>query len=180
MLAVALAVLLFRQPAAGGPGQGGAVATPVATPPEAGPAPDISSLTPRERFIRLYDRVIGAAQAGDQATVDRFLPMALGAYGMLDSIDADARYHLAMIQLHVGDPAGAQAQADTLTRLEADHLFGWVIEAAVARWNKDTGRRDAAYRELLSRWDREMATAKPEYAEHKTMLEQLRRTAGGA
>jgi hypothetical protein len=137
-------------------------------------------MSPRERFNRLYSRIISAAQTGDQATVERFTPMAIGAYGMLDKIDADARYHLAMIQLHIGDLAGAQAQADSLTKLEPNHLFGYVIDAAVARWNKNEPKRQAAYREFLSRYDAEMKSNKAEYTEHGSMLTEVLKAAKGS
>src|SRR5512147_1927123 len=51
--------------------------------------PDISNMSPRERFDRLYNRVMQAAQSGDEATVSRVTPMALMAYAQLDSLDAD-------------------------------------------------------------------------------------------
>ena len=80
-------------------------------PGAAGPAPDISRMTPRERFDRLFNRVMQAAEQGDTAQVERFTPMALGAYAQLDSVNADARYHAAVLRLQVGDLAGALALA---------------------------------------------------------------------
>lgn len=175
---IVLVALVLRQPRAPAPLT---AAEPGPDPTAAdGIPPDISKMTPRERFIRLYDRVIAAAQSGDQATVERFTPMALSAYGMLDTIDADARYHVAMIQLHVGDSTAAQAQADSLMKLQPDHLFGYVIDAAVARWNKNASEQEKAHREFRNRYDREMKSGKPEYAEHKAMLEQVYQTATGA
>jgi len=87
--------------AANAPFAGGAAA--------GGPPPDISNMSPRERFDRLYNRVMTAAENGDEATVTNFSPMALSAYGMLDTVDADARYHAALIKLHTGDIDGATA-----------------------------------------------------------------------
>ncbi len=173
-LGIALIALLARQPGSE-PTSQAATGTPAQT--EA--PPDLSSMTPRERFIRLYDRVITAAQSGDQATVERFTPMALAAYTMLEKIDADARYHLAMIQMHVGDLPGAQSQADTLIKTEPDHLFGYVIDAGVARFQNDEPRKKKAYEAILARYDKEMKTKKPEYAEHQAMLEQLLKSARG-
>src|SRR5688572_15784058 len=63
------------------------------------PAPDISRLTPAERFDRLYRRVMQGARTGDTMAT-RFAPMALAAFEMLDSVDADTRYHAALIKLH--------------------------------------------------------------------------------
>ena len=79
-----------------------------------GGAPDISQLTPRERFDRLFNRIMQAAEQGDTAQVRRFTPMALGAYAQLDSFDADARYHAAVLYLQTGDANAAAALADTI------------------------------------------------------------------
>ncbi len=152
---------------------------PVSSQAPAGAPPDISNLSPEERFNRLYQRIINAAQSGDQATVTQFMPMAVAAYGLLDSVTVDARYHLAMLELHVGDMNAAQAQADTIRRTDPKHLFSYVITAAVARWKKDDRARDAAYREFLKRYDLEWATRKPEYLEHQSMLEEVRRAGSG-
>jgi hypothetical protein len=134
-------------------------------------------MSPAQRFDRLYTRIITAAQSGDQATVTQFTPMAIAAFGMLDTVTVDARYHLAMLQLHVGDLAGAQAQADTIERSTPDHLFGYVVGAAVARWNKDDRARDGSWREFLKRYDAEIASRRPEYLEHQAMLEEVKRAA---
>jgi len=172
--ALVIAVLSSGRPAPVAP-QGleapsGAAATP----------PDLGSLSPRERFDRLYQRVITAAQSGDQATVERFTPMAVAAYGMLDTIDPDARYHLSMLELHVGNLTGAEAQADTLRRTVPDHLFGYVIGAAVARWRQDEAGRVAQYRRFLERYDAELASNKPEYVEHHAMLAEVKKAAEAA
>ena len=144
---------------------------PAATPP------DPSTMSPRGRFDRLYQQVITAAQGGDQATVQQLTPMAMAAFGELGKADADARYHLAMLQLHVGDLAGAEAQADSIRRQEPDHLFGYVIGAAVARWTKNDAARDGMYRRFLTRYPAETASQKAEYREHQAMLAEVKRQA---
>lgn len=168
--ALTLVALLLRPAPAAAP-------APVPSAESAPVPPDLSKMSPAERFDRLYQRIITAAQSGDQATVTQFTPMALAAFGMLDTVTVDARYHLAMLQLHVGDLAGAQAQADTIGRGNPEHLFGFVVGAAVARWNKDDRARDAAWREFLKRYDGEMVTRRPEYLEHQAMLEEVKRAA---
>lgn len=151
------------------------------TPPATaqGAPPDISNMTPAQRFERLYQRIITAAQSGDQATVTQFMPMATAAFGMLDTVTVDARYHMAMLELHVGDMNAAQAQADTIRKREPDHLFSYVIAAAVARFKKDDKARDAAYGEFMKRYDAQMATKKPEYTEHQSMLDEVKKSATG-
>lgn len=152
---------------------------PPAAPAErpAGAPPDLSTMSPAERFDRLYQRVITAAQSGDQSTVTQFMPMAIAAFGMLDSVTIDARYHLAMLQLHTSDLAGAQSQADSITTANPKHLFGYVVGAAVARWNKDDAARDRAYRGFLKRYDAEIATGLAEYIEHRAMLDEVKKMA---
>ena len=48
----------------------------------------------------LHNRVTPAAESRDQATVRQFTPMTLMAYQQPDRIDADARFHMAMLLLH--------------------------------------------------------------------------------
>lgn len=177
-LIAALIWLVVRQPNATAPApEAGGPTTGTPAGPAPGAPPDISNMSPRERFNRLYERVITAARTGDQATVERFTPMAVQAYAMLDKVDADARYHLAMLNLHVGNLAGAQALSDTLIKQEPEHLFGYVIGAAVARFNKDDKGRAAMIRRFKDRYDAETRKGLPEYAEHQTTLADLRKAA---
>lgn len=175
-LGVVLVVLIARRSPAPAPPP---AASPAGSTPGSGAPPDISNLTPAQRFDRLYQRIITAAQSGDQATVTQFMPMAVQAFGLLDTVTVDARYHLAMLELHVGDMNAAQAQADSIRTREPDHLFSYVITAAVARWKKDDRARDAAYREFMKRYDAEWARQRPEYLEHQSMLDEVRQAASG-
>jgi hypothetical protein len=163
---------------AGGPSfqaDGGGGAVPPATT-------DISNMTPRERADRLFNRVMGAAERNDTAQIAFFAPMAVQAYGLLDALDADARYHLGMIELIQGNSAAAAAQADTLTRAAPRHLLASLLRAEIGRRDNDQAGRDRAWRELLRNFDQEIATGKSEYADHRTALdaarEEARKTAG--
>lgn len=150
----------------------------VATADAAAP-PDISRLSPRERFDRLYNRSMRAAESGDASALATFAPMALLAYTQLDTVDADARYHAAMLKLHTGDPDGAKAQADSILEAAPGHLFGYVIRVTVARWQKDSAALVAARREFAVHFDREIKAARPEYGEHRTILDDVWRDSGG-
>jgi hypothetical protein len=134
---------------------------------------DLASMTPRERFDRLYDRVMRAAESGDQATVDQFSPMALAAYTQLEAVDADARYHAAMIRMHTGDPAGAAALADTIRNESASHLFSYVIHATLARQRGDSARMSTERAGFLEHYDAELAAQRPEYQQHQFILDQM-------
>ena len=142
-------------------------------------APDISQLSPKERFDRLYNRVMQAAQSGDQATMSRFMPMALGAYEMLDSVDADARYHAALLRVHNGDVEGSRALGDSILTGQPGHLLGYVVLGTTARWRKDDAALTEAYREFLGHYDAEMKVGRPEYREHGASIEGFRREAQG-
>jgi hypothetical protein len=168
---------------------GGSGATPAASPGPAAPfasgeaagtPPDLSAMTPRERFDRLYNRIMRASESGDQQTVTTFTPMALQAYEQLDSVDADARFHLATLKMHTQDAAGAAAIADTLLRENPDHLFGYVIRGNVARLNKDEKALAKAYAEFLARYDKEIAANRIEYTDHKRMLDDFHQSATAA
>ncbi len=124
---------------------GGAAA---ADGPEGTP-PDISKMSPKERYDRLYNRVMRAAETGDQATVKQFTPMTVMAYQQLDTIDADARFHMAMLLLHTGQVPGASAEADSILKFSPGHLFGYMIQGTVARWNKDQAALKKAQTDFL-------------------------------
>ena len=144
-----------------------------------GAAPDISQLSPRERFDRLFNRIMQASEQGDTAQVRRFTPMALGAYAQLDTVDVDARYHAAVIRLQTGDIAGAHALADTILEESPNHLFGYLVRGTAAELADDPGARTQAQREFLRRYDREMAAGRPEYRDHAPVIEEFRKAAGG-
>ncbi len=155
---------------AGGPFSGGA----------AGAAPDISQMTPRERFDRLFNRVMQAAEQRDTAQVERFTPMALGAYAQLDSINTDARYHAAVLRLQVGDVGGALALADTILARSPGHLFGYIVRGTAAGIQGDTATARRAGREFLSHYDAELKANRIEYREHEPAIEDFKHQAEGA
>jgi hypothetical protein len=168
LLAVLLVLLTREAPRV-------AVAEPASPPAEA--PPDISTMSPRERFNRLYNRVMQAAQSGDEATVSRFTPMALMAYAQLDTIDADARYHVALLKVHTGDVEATRALADSILVLSPGHLFGYVVQGTVARFRKDQKALDRAYSGFLKHYDAEIKAARPEYQDHRTSLDDFRKAA---
>lgn len=141
--------------------------------------PDISAMSPKERFDRLYNRVMQASESGEEAVVSQFLPMALAAYSQLDTVNADARYHLAMLLLHTGQPAPAAMVADSLLQADPGHLFGYMILGTVARWNRDDAGLTRAERDFLSHYAAEQAAKRPEYAEHQRAVEDFRLSAEG-
>ena len=143
-------------------------------PPQADTPPDISQMSPRERFLRLHDRVLGAAERGDSATVIRFAPMAIQAYTMLDAYDDDLRFHAGLIHLQVGETAAAIALADTIQAGSPGHLLAQILRADAAKQAGDPRAYDRSRRAFLAEFDREIASGRPEYTEHRNVLDDFR------
>ena len=135
-----------------------------------GRAPDISNMSPREAADRLYDRIARATEAGDSGQVSFFGPMALQAYARVTPRDPDARLHIGLIELALRNPAGATAQADSISRESGDHLFGPMLRARAAEAAGNNAAARQAYRQLVASYDRERAKNLPEYEQHNTML----------
>ncbi len=75
------------------------------------------------------------------------------------AVDADARYHAAVLHLQVGDFAPALALADTILTESPGHLFGYLIRGTAARLQNNPAAQARAEREFLSplccrRWRR--------------------------
>lgn len=153
-----------------------ATGTPtVATPGGDGTPPDISNLTPQQRFLRLAERVQSAVQQGDTATVVRFFPMVEAAYDTLapEERDLDARFHLSLLQAEVGHFEGAEAQADTIEATDPRHLLAHYLRALIADFKGDVAGARAARAAFRADYDAEIATARPEYVAHQTLLKQF-------
>ena len=141
----------------------------------AAPLPDLNTLTPRERFDRLYNRVMQAAETGDTVTVGRFAPMTFQAYSQLGTLDSDARYHAAILNLHVrSDTAAALRLADSILAGNPRHLFGFLNRGTAAQLSGDTRSLRGAYANFRTAWDIEMKADRPEYRQHQAMLDQFR------
>lgn len=153
---------------------------PFAGTTPAGTPPDLSQMSPRERFDRLYNRVMQAAEGGDSATVTRFTPMALEAFRMLDQVDTDARYHAAMLNIEVGDAITAAAIADTILKANPKHLLGLVLQGNLAMLRDDQPALAAARKAFAAAYDAEIKAARSEYQDHQQILDRFRTEAGQA
>ena len=142
--------------------------------------PDISRMTPAERFDRLYRRVMQAARTGDTMSAS-LAPMAIAAYEMLDpdSLDADTRYHAALIKLHLGDAAGAAALGDSILTRDSTHLLGYVARGMAFRWARDTVRLRPVYAAFRRHVAAELGRGRPEYEEHGMIIGEFRQAAEG-
>ena len=136
--------------------------------------PDISQMSPEERANRLFNRVMILAEAGKTDSVRFFLPMALGAYGQLPQLDADARYHVGLLQLAGGDVEDALAQADSIQRSIPTHLFIYVLRAHAYQQRGNTQLERRAYADFLRNEPAETARNRPEYNDHSDALKSFK------
>jgi hypothetical protein len=172
-LVALIALIVGQQFGRRGPaGTAGTASTDGAPPPlgaagvSAAPAPDISSMSPGERAVRLYNRVMAMSERGRADSVQLFAPMAVAAYEMLGPLTVDQRYDLGRIHLAAREAPLAAAQADTILRQQSNHLLGLLLAADAARARND----DSKARDYLARFQRaqesERAKQLPEYLDH--------------
>jgi hypothetical protein len=142
-----------------------------AGPVLAGSAPDISSMTPRERAARLYDRVMRLHEERKADSIAFFAPMALGAYASITDMDLDARYDMARIAMVAGALPVARAQEDTILRRDSTHLLGLLLGADLARSANDEATATRMERMFVGAATRERATRLPEYQAHASEID---------
>ncbi len=128
-------------------------------------------MSPEERATRLYNRVMMLHTQGKPDSAEFFLPMALQAYAMLPALDVDARYHIGVLDLTGGNPAAALAQADTIRRTVATHLFAFMLRARALELERDSAGARRAYRDFLTHEAAERTRQRPEYSEHAENLD---------
>jgi hypothetical protein len=158
-----------RTPTSNAPAQTadqGAPVAPFAGGNSGGRPPDISNLTPGEAASRLYDRVMGAHERGQVDTVQMFAPMAITAYQMIGTLNADQHYDVGRIAAVSGDEAMARAEADTILASNPNHLLGLILAADAARLRKDTAAEKSYRDKLAAAAKTESAKQLPEYTEH--------------
>lgn len=173
---------------AGGAGQtaefssamGGAPNAPFASG-GGGAAPDISSMSPRERAARLYDRIMRYAEEGKQDSVQVFAPMAMASFEMLEGadFDIDARYDLGRVATEAGQLNIAAAQADTILATSPTHLLGLALAARTAERQGNKPAASASWKAFLAAKDAELRKNLPEYQAHAADIEAATRVASG-
>jgi tetratricopeptide (TPR) repeat protein len=154
-----------------------AVPMPVGDVGSAGQGDASQPLTARQSADLLYNRAMAAYETGDSSEAREFLPMALAAYRGLESLDLDARYHVALLNLAANLPQDALAQADTMLAEVPDHLLAL---SAAAEAYAELGDEEAAvqsFRRFLKVYTAEAVAARPEYLDHARGLPSRREAA---
>jgi len=140
-------------------------------------------MTPSEQADGLFEVVMFALQSGDTAQVGFHAPMALGAYRNLDSMDADAKYHVGLLRGALGDNDGMLAMADSLQADVPGHLLATTLRKAAAEARGDSAAVLDAYRQFLMDYSSEATTGRQEYLLHQlsvdAFLAEARRATAG-
>jgi hypothetical protein len=139
-----------------------------------------SALTPVEVAERLFNRVMAASERGDTEESQRFAPAAIEAYGQLATLDNDAHYHVGLVHLTMGDTESAQAELDAIGGSVPHHLFGIMLEHAIAEAKGDDDGIATAYARFVSAYNTELLTDRDEYRGHRTGIDGFRARAGTA
>jgi hypothetical protein len=147
-------------------------------------APDISNMSPEEQANRLFDLVMTAHEQGDVARVNQFLPMALQAYQMLGTLDADQQYHVGLMSAISGNVQEALARVDSIRRVQPNHLLATMLRYSVAQLQSDTAAASAAMKKFARDYQSEIGKNLEEYQAHSRSIESFRQqiqgTTGGS
>ena len=97
--------------------------------------------------------------------------MALGAYAMLDSLDADAQYHVGLLLAALGDHDGSVQMADTLQAVVPGHLLAITLRFSAAEARGDSSAMLRAYHQFLEYYEGEVAVDRFEYVAHRQTID---------
>lgn len=131
----------------------------------------------RTNADRLFNRIMVAAEQGNQAEVEQFMPMAIQAYGMVEDLDSDGIYHLAILQRTAGDLAGTRRTAQRILDQAPNHILALGVAASAAQEAGDTAAAETLWERLLAAYPEESGKPLPEYVDHQAMLTEYRRMA---
>jgi len=136
---------------------------------------ELAAMSPRDAADRLYERAMSELEGGDFERSAFFLDMGLQAYATVppEDIDADARFHMGLMQLHLGDSAAALQSSEDILAEEPEHLLGLILSARIADLSGDSATA-AGYRTRL-RSAIESTGGIPErqeYQSHRPLIER--------
>ena len=141
---------------------------PALMPPPMAPPP---AQSPRMLADQLFNRAMTAHETGQAQQAATLLPEAITAYQMLEPLDADGLFHLAVLQLAAGNEAGARATSDRILAAAPNHLLGL---AAAAQASEQSAPNDAKalWQRYLDAYDEQQGRV-PEYGHHLRMFPGL-------
>jgi hypothetical protein len=131
----------------------------------------------RQDADRLFNRVMGAAEAGDLDEVNQFMPMALQAYEMVPELDHDGLFHLAILYETAGEYEMARARAEDILRSVPDHILALGVGGTASVSAGDAAAAREYFQRLLDGFEQESQRLRPEYGHHQAMVDEYRRMA---
>jgi len=158
--------------AGGAPAAGGAAASSSAGMPS---IEDLAAMTPREAADRLYERAMSEHEVGNIERAAFFLDMGLRAYAAVppSDIDADAHFHIGMMQLLRGDSTMARSSASAILDEVPDHLLGLILLARIADFSRDAKTATDLRARLRAAVDAAGGIPdRPEYQSHRPLIER--------
>lgn len=151
-----------------------------ATQQSASQPPDLSNLTPRQAADQLFNRIMTASENSNPQEVKRFAPMAVEAYKKLPVLDNDARYHLTLIYMAVGDINNTLDQLGKLRKNAPQHLLALILEHNLAEKIGHKKSAIKAYKDFLAAYETEILVGRPEYKDHEGSIDRFRKRAQDA
>ena len=143
-------------------------------------APDIGSMSPRERASRLYDRIMRYSEQGKKDSAAFFAPMAMASFEMLGAdLDLDARYDYGRVAAETDHLDVAAAQADTILLKSPNHLLGLALKARTAASRGDNATASKTWKLFAAAKGAELAKKLPEYELHRSDIESATKLAAG-
>jgi tetratricopeptide (TPR) repeat protein len=140
--------------------------------PSAGPGPLTG--TPREQADRLFNRIMTERESGDTAAAKQFVPMAIQAYDMAGARDADALYHLSLINQVGGDFKAARDAAERILATSPNHLLALSAAGNAARAAGDNAAARSYFQKFIQNYETESKNTAQEYRDHGRMLPDLK------
>lgn len=137
-------------------------------------AAELAQMPPREAADRLFDRAMREHERGDFERARFFAQMGLQAYGQVPpgEVDADARFHIGLLELLQGGRDAARATARTMLEEDPDHLLGLILAARAADMEGDSATARSYRERLRSAIASGGIPDRPEYEAHRALIER--------
>ena len=144
---------------------------------------ELAAMGPRGVADRLFERVMREHEGGDFERAAFFIDMALQAYDAVppEETDADARFHVGLLRLLMGESGRARDMADEILAADPEHLLGLLLAARAADIEGDADAAEALRARIRMRVEEAGGIPDvPEYQAHRTLIEGVLQADGGA
>jgi hypothetical protein len=137
------------------------------------PQPDAPQPVQSPRMIadQLFNRAMMAHETGQTQQAAVVVPEAIAAYQLLEPLDADGLFHLALLQLAAGNVGGARATSDRILAAAPNHLLGLVAAAQASEQSAPSEAKEF-WQRYLDAYDEQQGRA-PEYEHHQRIFPML-------